>query len=199
MSRSWLLLLLAACTPDGGSSTTPSGLPDHVEALMRATYQQVDPTGGLSTTHSWTFGGGFSREGDGYVMSNGTFTGDLVTTESPTPTTTQQCRSTITGAEGLAASFALVEQGDGYAFSAEASATATATRTCTGEGPQTDGEATLEVELALPLLGCDVAEGPISFDDDDTLDRVSYASVVTCTEDGDEITLDSSATFYAAP
>jgi hypothetical protein len=25
------------------------------------------------------------------------------------------------------------------------------------------------------------------------------ASVVTCTEDGDEITLDSSATFYAAP
>lgn len=199
MSRSWLLLLLAACTPEGGSSTTPNGLPDHVETLMRATYQQVDPTGGLSTTHSWTFGGGFSREGDGYVMTSGTFTGDLVTTENPTALTTQQCRSTITGTEGLVASYALIKVDGGYAFSAEASAAATATRTCTGEGPQVDGEATLDVVLALPTLGCDVVAGPIPFDDDDTTERISYASVVTCTEDGDEITLDSSATFFAAP
>ena len=87
MSRSWLLPLLAACSPDGGSSTTPSGLPDEVETLMRATYQQVDPTGGLSTTRSWTFGGGFSREGDAYAMTSGALTGELVTTESPTPAT----------------------------------------------------------------------------------------------------------------
>lgn len=199
MSRSWLLLLLAACTPDGGSSTPPTGLPDHVETLMRATWQQVDPTGGLSTTYSWTFGGGFSRDGDGYTMTSGSLTGDLVTTESPTALTTQQCRSTITGTEGLVGSYELVEADGGYAFSAEATAAATATRTCTGEGPQADGETTLEVALALPLLGCDVVAGPIPFDDDDTLERVSYASVVTCTEDGDEITLDSSATFYAVP
>jgi len=63
----------------------------------------------------------------------------------------------------------------------------------------TDGDATLEVVLAHPTLGCDVVAAPIPFDGDDTTVRISYASVVTCTEEGDEITPDSSATFFAAP